>query len=91
MHARNFCSVNMVYERNASLTEQKARCMQVASSRLCCIDDNNNQTFNGVEAGSERSSCYEFAVENNASLIKIEAGLIHGILSTYKSTKVMCL
>jgi len=46
--------------------------------RLCCID-----TFNEIEAGYEKSSCYAYVDENNASSIEIEAGLLHGILCTF--------
>jgi len=46
------------------------------------VDDENNHAFNEIEAGYERSSCYVNVDEINASLIKIEAGLIHENLST---------
>lgn len=50
-------------------------------SRLCCVVENGNP-FNYIEAGYEKSSCYVYFDENNASLIETEAGFIYGMLST---------
>ena len=56
-------------------------------SKLCCVNENYH-TFNELEAGYEMSSCYICIVENNVSLIEIEAGLIHVILSMYTLMKL---
>ena len=58
--------------------------------RLCCVDENNH-TFDEIEAGYKMSSYYVYVDENYASLIEIDAGLIHEILSTNMLTKIMRL
>ena len=40
-------------------------------NKLCCVDDNNH-TFNGIETGCERSSCWSHADETNVSPIEKE-------------------
>jgi len=55
-----------------------------------CVNESNH-TFNEIETGYKMSSCFVYVDENHASLIEIEAKLIHVILSTNMLRKIMRL
>jgi len=72
-----------VDEKDVSLTELEAECMHASKdflfSMLCCVDENNH-TFNEIEAGYKISYCYVHADENKASFNEIEAGMMKKFL-----------
>jgi len=87
LHAKSVFLIECwVDEKNASLTEQRLDAYNYffisLLSKLCCVDENNH-TFDEIEAGCEMSSCYDvYVYENNSSLIEAVFIGLRGFTST---------